>query len=418
MLIGAAIAVTMFISLMSLSIGANGVAPTNKVADMIAGGGNTAGAKDVGDILAWNDGTNLFVKYQIVDQTPSDPSDNWWISETHLAVATSLAGIPHNSNSLPKPGQFKFGETFAQGVTEALYTIKLTDIGSNIGAGTQLYIAAHAVVGKGGMEAVSLYLPNEVTVTIPSPSGYSPTWASRFPGTVVSGGTILDGTYNAWCGNEGPGQIPYNTPTQALVYSSYDDGIPTSVIENQENLDALNWLINHKSYIGQPWTVCAAPAEAPAWWGQSPYGTSGGPYDPSTFPTDVTVTWFDFQMAIYYLIDTSISYDSDYCFMHQMWFYQSKVGYDLAQLALTNGEGFVPCSGMKMVVILAPEVQSHDNQPILIDTTVPCKGGYETAWGVVGGIFGDVSGTPDGLGPQNKFNASKNWSEYIPYRVT
>lgn len=67
------------------------------------------------------------------------------ISETHLAVATSLAGIPQTPTGNPKNGQFPYGGTYNPPVNNVQFVIKPGDPGYPVGA-TTLYIAAHAVV--------------------------------------------------------------------------------------------------------------------------------------------------------------------------------------------------------------------------------------------------------------------------------
>ena len=89
----------------------------------------------VGNIITWNDGTNLYVKYVISDS-------DWCITETHLHVADILNDIPQK-NGNPIPG--KFMENDEHGcVKDVLYTLSLPDNGWS--ADTDLYIAAHAVV--------------------------------------------------------------------------------------------------------------------------------------------------------------------------------------------------------------------------------------------------------------------------------
>jgi hypothetical protein len=105
--------------------------------DLIAGGGSEASAIDVGDILVWNDGNYLYVKY-VTDGC-------WIILETHLQVADSSDGIPQTKKNNPIPGHFEYSSMFdfEDEITEWLYEIPLEwDFDDN------LYIAAHAVVVK------------------------------------------------------------------------------------------------------------------------------------------------------------------------------------------------------------------------------------------------------------------------------
>ena len=110
--------------------------------DLIAGGGNPKSAIDVGSIEVWNDGEYLYVKYVIEDTTPDDPNDNWYITETHLAVEEFLKDIPQNKKHNLKIGHFEYSEEHDH-VTEYTYEIDLEWV-----YGKNLYIAAHAVVEK------------------------------------------------------------------------------------------------------------------------------------------------------------------------------------------------------------------------------------------------------------------------------
>lgn len=93
---------------------------------------------EVGNVTVSNDGDNLYVQYNITEE-------GWCLTETHVHVATSLEGIPQK-NGNPIPGQFEYnGEHDC--VTEYTYEIPLTrEDGTNWDDGTNLVIAAHAVV--------------------------------------------------------------------------------------------------------------------------------------------------------------------------------------------------------------------------------------------------------------------------------
>ncbi|MBA7552163.1 hypothetical protein ES705_44718 [subsurface metagenome] len=68
------------------------------------------------------------------------------MTETHLHVATSLAGIPQTKKGNPIPGKFEENDEH-DCVAEFLYTYDLAGRGWTVD--TQLHIAAHAVVVKG-----------------------------------------------------------------------------------------------------------------------------------------------------------------------------------------------------------------------------------------------------------------------------
>jgi len=121
---------------------------------------------DVGTVSVWNDEENLYITY--------DTTGGWEMTETHLAVAGSLPGIPQTKKGNPIPGKFPYqccydedeGEWVFQikeggasgatcdedgntntTLTEVEYIIPLSGIGvGGVGADDILYIAAHAKV--------------------------------------------------------------------------------------------------------------------------------------------------------------------------------------------------------------------------------------------------------------------------------
>ena len=101
------------------------------VTDLIAGQNH-----DVGNVSVWNDGTNLYVKYET--------DDPWVLTETHLSVNISETNIPQTKKGNPIPGQFEYYNETHDLVDEYLYTIALEDLYAGWENG--LVIAAHACV--------------------------------------------------------------------------------------------------------------------------------------------------------------------------------------------------------------------------------------------------------------------------------
>ena len=93
---------------------------------------------DVGTVSVWNDGENLYVKYET--------TDDWYFTETHLHVATALENIPQTKKGNPIPGHFDYPIEYDSPVQENTNVINLEDCGFEVG--DELYIAAHAVVQK------------------------------------------------------------------------------------------------------------------------------------------------------------------------------------------------------------------------------------------------------------------------------
>jgi len=88
---------------------------------------------DVGTVSVWNDGTDLYVKYET--------TGDWVMTETHLAVVTDPEDFPVTKTGNPKVGNFPFSDPHGP-VTDYTYIIKLDEEWED------LYIAAHAVVYK------------------------------------------------------------------------------------------------------------------------------------------------------------------------------------------------------------------------------------------------------------------------------
>ena len=89
--------------------------------------------EEVGTVYVWNDTDTLHVKYET--------TGGWEMTETHLAVADSLDGIPQTKTFNPIPGKFlPYSTKHNPAVTEYTYEIPLA------GLGIDLVIAAHAKV--------------------------------------------------------------------------------------------------------------------------------------------------------------------------------------------------------------------------------------------------------------------------------
>ena len=83
---------------------------------------------DAGWVYVWNDDVNLYVQFVALY--------GWSLGETHLYVSL-------DKPTKAAPGRFPYkGQEF--------YTILLSDLGA--GSGSELYIAAHAVVQKDGQQ--------------------------------------------------------------------------------------------------------------------------------------------------------------------------------------------------------------------------------------------------------------------------
>jgi hypothetical protein len=180
---------------------------------------------------------------------------------------------------------------------------------------------------------------------------------------VITGGTMLDGTYDAYCVDTDRGRLHSGLVN---VYSSYEPLPPSVPIEYPENLDLVNWIIN-QGFEGQP-------------------STCGGAY-----------TYGDVQWAIWQLIDDD---DPDEGALSSLGNWSECRAQEILAAAYANGEGFVPGCGEVMGIILDPV---EWRQPVIIWIEVPCAED-ETVWG------GDYFGSPLEF-------PGDNWAIYFAYTV-
>lgn len=96
----------------------------------------------VGLIRVNNCAHKIGVEYVLFD---SVTDGGWRLTETHLAVASSVAGLPQTKTGNPIPGAFPYSRIYENGVTTDAFCI---DRPAGWTTGSKLYIAAHAVVNK------------------------------------------------------------------------------------------------------------------------------------------------------------------------------------------------------------------------------------------------------------------------------
>jgi hypothetical protein len=114
--------------------------PPGVESDLIAGQdwNNPVGTLEV---IHENGDRYLYITYSTID--------GWELTETHLAVALSLSGIPQTNSGNPKVGKFPYTHPAVSEPTQVEYIIDLQDFPSlnhnGYYSGT-VFIAAHAVV--------------------------------------------------------------------------------------------------------------------------------------------------------------------------------------------------------------------------------------------------------------------------------
>lgn len=325
--------------------------------DLVAGGGNGVGTL-VGNVTIWSDGSYLFVQYNTVDQTKgTDLTDDWYITETHLEVATSVAGIPQK-NGNPIPGKFAYKNTHNY-VTSYTYKVSLNQYSS----GQTLYIAAHAVVNvPNGLKGLELSLPDTANIYAVRTS------TSSYLMTYLFNGGNLQGWNNGWCVDKTRGISQY-TIYNVDVYSSYET-LPVGAITYPSNLPKVNWILNN---------IAAGQKAA-----------------------DGTVyTFGDIEMAIWSLVSPTgyTFYVGSYNPAH--------VG-KIVDAANYYGASYKPGPGEYAAVVLIP-VDSDGKivaQVNIIKMVVPSYTASETAWGCIR--------TSDGL---TKPFSGSNWATYFTFDI-
>lgn len=165
---------------------------------------------DAGTVRVSNDASNLYVEYST--------KNGWLLTETHLAIALTLAGIPQTKTGNPKVGNFPYQRTYNPPVASDTYVFSLDQLAVSLGldrftcGSTSLVIAAHAVVvqldGSGGTS-------HQETGWANGPGFPGANWATYFgytiqccPPAVILPGDFRTQTQGGWgsaCKGNNPG---------------------------------------------------------------------------------------------------------------------------------------------------------------------------------------------------------------------
>lgn len=278
---------------------------------------------DVGDVRVVNDGVNIYVTYEILEP-------GWGMTQSHLHIADALQGIPMNKKGNPKIGLFEYQNEHAM-IQKYTYVVPLT-----WDTGTELFIAAHAVVRYDYLLSAAGSLPDDADLYPKYPYH-----ASYFQ-SIVSNGEIINGIYEGWCIDAGHGIAPNNT-WDVNVYSSYENLANLGNVDHPEELDKVNWLLN-QDFVGKM------------------SGCGSGSY-----------TKNDVQQTIWMLVDDTYLQIGDPCRVSEIY-----------ELALKYGEGFVPACSQNIAVILEPwnGMQVTIMEIPMAALTGGCDqgSGEETAW--------------------------------------
>jgi hypothetical protein len=93
---------------------------------------------DAGVVEVANDGSSLCIQITT--------TNNWVLTETHVAIARTLEEIPQTGSGNPKVGQFALSATHNPAVTQFDHCISLPVYGYV--PGDQLVVAVHAIVQR------------------------------------------------------------------------------------------------------------------------------------------------------------------------------------------------------------------------------------------------------------------------------
>jgi hypothetical protein len=289
-------------------------------ADLIAGQ-NTL----VGTVSVSIEGGNYIITYEVFP--------GYCLSETHLAVVQDPADFPMSPTGNPKNGKFAYSDAH-DCVNSYSYEVPVSE--GN-------YIAAHGVVryGSASVESLGVALPGSVSFCTTSQG--EPDMESYF--NIEIGASFLEGGQEAWC-VDADSFIRNLECYDAAVLSSYGDLTGTS-FEKPENFDLVNWVLN-QGFVGRP-------------------GGGGIPY-----------TFGDVQIAIWELVE-----DVGCPQCGGLGDASEDRAMEIVQLALANGEGYVPGCGEYMGIILLPEnpdPESEDEiQALIMPYELKC-GGADTVW--------------------------------------
>jgi len=193
----------------------------------------------------------------------------------------------------------------------------------------------------------SAALPNEVSFSWQGPgTGFG---APTYLDININSGTVLDGQHDAWCIDT---DREIFGAQKGRVFSSYEE-LPSEIvgpgnIEKPENLDSLNWMIN-QGFVGTEL-----------------FDSDGNSLG--------TVTYGDVQRAIWHILDDVNITDGLGSFSEE----RAQI---IADLALTQGDGFVPGFGQKLAVIITPDttddgVFNPDRQFIIAEVELSKLGNF------------------------------------------
>lgn len=366
-----------------LAAQANGTQTTGTPMELWMGVGNETAGTLVGYVTFYTAAGQGYVRIDLsdFDGQPGPDMFPFVATRIHIHFAPTVGEIPRTKQGNPVPGQFEYNIAVSNPY-QTVYDIPVEfDAVGAIHLSVQRY---------GGIEGFNFWLPNnQVTLRIVDfPSAGDPSYLRM---KITNGGFISTydmgygaGVYEAWCVDV-DNSINLNQNYPAYLFSSYETLpgwlIGPGKIEFPENLDLVNYLVNHfqAGQVVQPVDASCNPVGAPQ-----------------------ALTYGDIQRAIWSYIDNNQSTSG-----LGNW-NQSRVN-AIRCATNANGEGFIPTCDEKVVFLAVPtgtlgsySVQVVIGQPVIGEIAVECASAAGTAWG--DGKFGA------------QFPKAKQWGTWFNYR--
>lgn len=316
----------------------------------------------VGHVTVVRNGNNLDITYYTTE-------GDWSITETHLMVVAHPQDFIVNNAGNPKVGQFPFGETGLDGNEAGPYSVPIpSGLVDNM-----VYIGAHAVV-KGNCENGTLV--ESVCGTYPDQANLTPLWLPNGqPYTVKFSFDYTSDIFYGFCLDNTRFLSGNGTTSRAVHFICSYDEMPScsTFIEHPENLDLVNWIINHRQSTWGRNTVQAA-----IWELLNPSGTLENWQDPE---------------------------GEDY------WNHDPLLREQIVLAAQQNGEGYLPgCGDNVLVIVYGPgDICSPGKQVVAMivpANCVPTTCDSETAWAFNYPIDNTSTSFP-----------GANWFRYFGYNV-
>lgn len=172
----------------------------------------------VGSVVVTNSEDTLFILISM--------DGDWYLKETHVAVACSLSGIPQTKTGNPIPGRFPYKDSYCPPVQDDLYTLPLSAFPCS-----NLVIAVHASVVRLSPAGAVLQEETAWAAGDPFPGR---NWATYFKYTVqVCDPDSLAGRFRTQT-QGGWGAPPRGNNPGTYLAANFDDAFPDGLVIGTE----------------------------------------------------------------------------------------------------------------------------------------------------------------------------------------